>query len=475
VRLSIPDFSIARVLIVGDVMLDRYWYGAAARISPEAPVPVVRVGEIEERAGGAGNVALNIASLGATATVLGYTGDDEAAVLLHTLLTRRGVDCRFTRVSNKATITKLRVVSRHQQLIRLDFENGFAYENPEPLVAEYLRALPAADVVILSDYGKGTLSSTGTLIQHARAACKPVMIDPKGTDFDRYRGATAITPNQAEFEAVVGSCAGEDDLIDKGHELLKELSLEALLITRSEKGVLLLRAGCKPLNFPTRARDVFDVTGAGDTVIGVLGAGLAAGLQCADATGIANLAAGVVVSKLGTATVTVRELHAAMHEHEPLPRGIVSEQELIPLLERARATGERLVMTNGCFDILHAGHVAYLSKAAQLGDRLLVAVNDDDSVRRLKGSNRPVNSVMQRMAVLAGLESVDWVVSFSEDTPQRIIESLRPNVLVKGGDYRLEEIVGADTVRVCGGEVVTLPYIDGYSTSAIIDAIRKHP
>ncbi len=455
-------------------MLDRYWYGAAARISPEAPVPVIRVGEMEERAGGAGNVALNIASLGATATVLGYTGDDEAAVSLRSLLTRHGVHCRFTRVPNNATITKLRVVSRHQQLIRLDFENSFAQENPDALVAEYLRALPAADVIILSDYGKGTLNSCGALIQHARAACKPLLIDPKGTDFGRYHGATAITPNQAEFEAVVGDCAGEDDLVDKGYELLKELALKALLITRSEKGVLLLRAGCKPVNLPTRARDVFDVTGAGDTVIGVLGAGLAAGLPFADATGIANLAAGVVVSKLGTATATVRELYAAMHEHEPLSRGIVSEQELAPLLERARAAGERVVITNGCFDILHAGHVAYLSKAAQLGDRLVVAVNDDDSVRRLKGSHRPVNPVMQRMVVLAGLESVDWVVSFSEDTPQRIIESLRPDVLVKGGDYRLEEIVGADAVRTCGGKVVTLPYIDGCSTSAIIAAIRKH-
>jgi D-beta-D-heptose 7-phosphate kinase/D-beta-D-heptose 1-phosphate adenosyltransferase len=359
-------------------------------------------------------------------------------------------------------------------LIRLDFETGFSAVAPERLLDLYRQALPTAELVILSDYGKGTLIEMATLIEQARAAGKPVLIDPKSFDFSRYRGASVITPNQAEFEAVVGVCQNEQALVDKGRELLTELSLEALLITRSEKGMLLVRANAKPLNFPTHARDVFDVTGAGDTVIGVLGAGMAAGLELPQATALANIAAGVVVGKLGTATASVRELHAAMHEHEPLPRGIVSEQELIALLKRARGSGERVVMTNGCFDILHAGHVEYLSKAAQLGDRLVVAVNDDASVRRLKGVARPVNSVAQRMAVLAGLESVDWVVAFTEDTPLRMIQALRPDVLVKGGDYRTEDIAGAQTVRECGGEVVVLEYMDGCSTSAIIDAIRTH-
>lgn len=460
--------------MVGDVMLDRYWYGATSRISPEAPVPVIKVGEIEERPGGAGNVALNIAALGGGATVQGFTGDDEAADSLQTSLTGHGVHCRFIRIPGNATITKLRVISRHQQLIRLDFEKGFAGVDAERLLEAYRRALREADVVILSDYGKGTLHEATALIEHARNARKPVLVDPKGADFSRYRGATAITPNQAEFEAVAGFCGNEDDLITRGERMLAGLELEALLITRGEKGMLLLRAGRESLNFATHARDVFDVTGAGDTVIGVLGAALAAGLDFSEATGLANAAAGLVVRKLGTATVSVQELSAAMHEHEPLPRGILSEQQLIPLLDQARANGERVVMTNGCFDILHAGHVAYLSKAAQLGDRLVVAVNDDDSVRRLKGLPRPVNPVAQRMAVLAGLESVDWVVPFTEDTPLRIIEALRPDILVKGGDYRPEHIVGGKSVRDTGGEVVVLEYIDGCSTSQIIDAIRKH-
>jgi D-beta-D-heptose 7-phosphate kinase / D-beta-D-heptose 1-phosphate adenosyltransferase len=469
----IPDFSSARIVVVGDLMLDRYWYGATSRISPEAPVPVIKVGEVEERPGGAGNVALNITALGGVATVLGFTGDDEAAVSLHGLLTRRGVHCHFTRLWNSATVTKLRVVSRHQQLIRLDFEDGFADAGRDALLDAYQQALMEADLVILSDYGKGTLREVAALIGVAQQAGKPVLVDPKGTDFRRYRGAYAITPNQAEFEAVVGPCADEKDLIDRGQALVAELALEALLITRSDKGMLLLRAGREAVKFTTHAREVFDVTGAGDTVIGVLGTALAAGSDICQATGLANLAAGVVVRKLGTATTTTRELHAAMYEHEALPRGIVSEHELIPLLHHARASGERVVMTNGCFDILHAGHVAYLSRAARLGDRLVVAVNDDNSVRRLKGAQRPVHSVRQRMAVLAALESVDWVVSFAEDTPQRIIEALRPDILVKGGDYRAEDVLGGDSVRANGGEVVVLEYIDGCSTTAIIDAIRK--
>jgi D-beta-D-heptose 7-phosphate kinase/D-beta-D-heptose 1-phosphate adenosyltransferase len=473
-RATIPDFSKARVLVVGDVMLDRYWYGATSRISPEAPVPVIKVGEVEERAGGAGNVALNVAALGACATVLGYSGDDEAATLLQALLNQRGVDSRLIRVPDNGTITKLRVISRHQQLIRLDFENGFGNVDSEALLDVYQQALRQADVVILSDYGKGTLRHAAVLIGRARAIGKPVLIDPKGADFSRYRGATAITPNQAEFEMVVGSCANEEELVERGETMLLNLGLQALLITRSEKGMFLLRADRKPVNFPTHARDVYDVTGAGDTVIGVLGAALAAGLQFPEAADLANVAAGVVVGKLGTATVTVRELHAAMTAHEPLPRGIISEHELLALLARARASGERVVMTNGCFDILHAGHVAYLSKAAQLGDRLVVAVNDDDSVARLKGLHRPVNPLAQRMAVLAGLESVDWVVPFSEDTPLRMIGALRPDVLVKGGDYRPEDIVGGEWVMKNGGEVVVLEYIDGCSTRAMIDAIRKH-
>ncbi len=473
-KIQIPDFSKSKVLVVGDIMLDRYWHGATSRISPEAPVPVVNVSSVEERAGGAGNVALNIAALGGSVSVQAMVGVDEVAASLNNMLAAEGVDCQFIATEKCPTITKLRVVSRHQQLIRLDFEDGFAHANHDELIKIYSKALAACEVVVFSDYGKGTLQAVQELIRLARAADKTVLVDPKGSDFSRYQHASLITPNQQEFEAVVGPCIDTDEMAAKGQQLLNELDLAALLITRSEKGVLLLQRDAAPLALPTRAREVYDVTGAGDTVIAALAASLAAGVDISEATALANIAAGVVVGKLGTATSTVQELQSAMFDHEPLMRGIVDESELQRLMQSAKASGERVVMTNGCFDILHAGHVAYLSQARDLGDRLIVAVNDDDSVRQLKGADRPVNGLMQRMAVLAGLESVDWVLPFSEDTPARLIEQIVPDILVKGGDYDPDTIVGGDVVRQHGGEVVVMDFIDGCSTTEIINAIRKN-
>lgn len=474
-KLRIPDFSGRQILVVGDLMLDRYWTGPTGRISPEAPVPVTRVDEEFQRPGGAGNVALNATSLDSAALLLGYVGDDPEAQLLQSGLEEAGVSCRFETLPGQRTITKLRVLSRSQQLMRLDFETGFAEVDKTALIQQYSNALPDCAVVVLSDYGKGTLSDPQAMISLARDAGIPVLVDPKGEDFTKYRNASLITPNQSEFEAVVGPCADDAELLAKGEQLRAELNLEALLITRSERGMVLLQKSRTPVTLATRAREVFDVTGAGDTVIGTLAAAIAAGADYESAMNLANLAAGVVVRKVGTATASVAELQRAMLEHEPLPRGVISEDELADMLAVAKANGERIVMTNGCFDILHAGHVAYLSSAADLGDRLIVAVNDDESVRKLKGEDRPVNNVGQRMAVLSGLESVDWVLPFSEDTPARLIKRLLPNVLVKGGDYAPEDIAGSDTVLEHGGSVQVLDFIDGLSTSAIIAAIKKRP
>ena len=470
---KIPDFTKASILVVGDLMLDRYWYGDTTRISPEAPVPVVHVGDTEERAGGAGNVALNISSLGAKATVIGLTGDDEAANSLQHLLERKGVACCFEKLPGYATVTKLRILSRHQQLIRMDFEDGFCGYDPKGLLARYEQELPAADVVVLSDYGKGSLQIVEQLIALARDKDKPVVIDPKGTDFYRYRGATLLTPNLSEFEAVVGVCAGDEDIEQKGEQLRRELDLQALLVTRSERGMSLIRDQHKPLHIPTRAREVYDVTGAGDTVISVLAAALAAGEDLADAMSLANLAAGIVVGKLGTATASVPELQRALREESAVSRGVVSEQLLLDLVKVAKAHGETIVMTNGCFDILHKGHVQYLQQARQLGDRLIVAVNSDESVRQLKGAGRPINPLASRMTVLAALECVDWVVDFGEATPERLICSVLPQVMVKGGDYRPDEIAGGRCVQQAGGQVVVLEFVEGHSTTRTINAIRQ--
>ncbi|MFT3759901.1 D-glycero-beta-D-manno-heptose-7-phosphate kinase [Thauera sp.] len=309
---SLPEFSRGRLVIVGDVMLDRYWHGSTNRISPEAPVPVVKVEADEYRAGGAGNVALNAAMLGTNTELVALVGRDEAAQRLREKLEAGQVACRLLEAPQHPTITKLRIISRHQQLIRLDFEDSFAVLESAGIEQAFGDTLPGAGAAVLSDYGKGTLAQAGSLIRSARERGVPVVVDPKGTDFGRYRGATVITPNMSEFEAVVGHCADEAALRERGEALRASLQLNAVLITRSERGMTLLQAGQAPLDLPTRARDVFDVTGAGDTVVAVLGAGLACGLALAEATAVANVAAGIVVGKLGTATVSPEELAAAL-------------------------------------------------------------------------------------------------------------------------------------------------------------------
>lgn len=467
---QLPEFAGHRILVTGDVMLDRYWSGATERVSPEAPVPVVQVGETEERPGGAANVAVNLAALGAAATLLGLVGTDAEARRLSALLQGLRIDDALLARTEAPTVTKLRVLSRHQQLIRLDFERGFGADAAHALAERFEAALPGHAVAIASDYGKGALAEIPRLIAAARAAELPLLVDPKGRDFARYRGAWALTPNRAEFEAVVGTCADAAAFAERGERLREELGLQVLLVTRGEEGMTLIEAGKPALHLPASAREVADVTGAGDTVIAVFAAAIASALPPTEAAAIANVAAGIVVGRVGAASVTPVELKLALHAHG---RGPVDEATLLALVAEARRRGERIVMTNGCFDLLHAGHVRYLAQARALGDRLIVAVNDDASVRRLKGAGRPVVPLEDRMAVLAALADVDWVVAFGEDTPAGLIEAVAPDVLVKGGDYRPEDIAGAAAVRRGGGEVKVLPLFAGRSTSGLIERIRK--
>lgn len=472
-QLTLPDFSQARVLVAGDLMLDRYWYGQTGRISPEAPVPVVHVGDVEERPGGAANVALNVAALQGHAEVLGLTGDDASADTLESQLAEHGVACRLHRVVGHPTICKLRVLSRRQQLIRMDFEEPFTAADQGALLEPFRAAVRDASVVILSDYAKGALAESRAMIEVAHAAGCRVLVDPKGADFARYAGADLVTPNLGEFEAVVGRCLDDDTLVERARVLMAEHRFGALLVTRGERGMTLVSSDGPALHLPAHAREVYDVTGAGDTVISVLAAALAAGSDLQVATALANIAAGLVVGKVGTATVTQAELRHALHGLREADQGPVTEERLLELVADARARGERVVLTNGCFDLLHAGHVAYLQQARKLGDRLIVAVNDDASVSRLKGPERPLTPVQQRMEVLAALAAVDYVVPFSEDTPGRLIAAVVPDVLVKGGDYDPDTIVGADVVRSNGGEVVVLDFVDGVSTTGIVERIRR--
>ena len=472
-KLSMPRFNQAAVLVVGDVMLDRYWHGGTSRISPEAPVPVVKVEQIEDRPGGAANVALNIAALGAPACLVGVTGDDEAAESLANSLQGAGVRALFQRIAHQPTIVKLRVMSRHQQLLRIDFEEPFATD-ALALGDQVEALLEGIKVLVLSDYGKGALQNHQVLIQAAKARNIPVLADPKGKDFSVYRGASLLTPNRSEYETIVGGCADEHELVSKGAALMADLDLGALLVTRGEHGMTLLRPGHPAMHLPARAREVFDVTGAGDTVISTLAASIAAGEELPHAVALANLAAGIVVGKLGTAAISAPELRRAIQRSEGSERGVLGLEQLLLAIDDARAHNESTGCTNGCSDILHAGHVTYLEQASAQGDRLIVAVNDDASVSRLKGPGRPINSVDRRVAVLAGLGAVDWVISFSEGTPENLLAQVKPDVLVKGGDYSVDQVVGADIVSAYGGTVKVLGLVENSSTTAIVEKIRNN-
>lgn len=476
--IGLPDFQGVPVLVAGDVMLDRYWHGDTGRISPEAPVPVVRVNDSSERPGGAGNVALGLAALGAAVTLIGVTGDDRAGHALRSGLEASGITPRLLTDPKRSTVTKLRVMSRNQQLIRLDSEDPAdavgAYDE-DAFLADFTRILPSVRAVVLSDYGKGALTRIPAMVQAAGKAGVPVLADPKGRDWEKYRGVDVLTPNLAELNAMVEPCPDLQSLVARGEAIRSELNLGGLLVTRSEHGMLLLRGGCEPLALPARAREVFDVTGAGDTVISTLAAAVAAGGDMADGARLANMAAGLAVARSGTASITSEELQDELHaeHHAQLTSGMVSQPELLKLLASCRSRGKSIVMTNGCFDLLHAGHVEYLQKARALGDVLVVAVNDDASVRRLKGSGRPLNPAEQRMRVLAALESVDYVTPFSSDTPAELIARVCPDKLVKGGDYHPNEVAGQESVRAAGGEVVVLDYLGGYSTTGLIERIRE--
>lgn len=469
-KITLPNFESIHVLVYGDLMVDRYFHGDATRISPEAPVPVVHVSEVEVRPGGAANVAQNIAALGGKVTLCGLVGQDPVAKELQQCLDQSRIDCKFLALPNYPTITKLRVMGRHQQLIRMDFEKEYEMEmDDDALFADYCETLKTVQLVVLSDYSKGSLTHVERLIQAANKLNIPVLIDPKHKAYSRYAGAMMLTPNLKEFESVVGPCRHLTEITQKAHELLKKEHIENLLVTLGKDGMLFIAREKEAVHFHAQALDVFDVTGAGDTVIAVLAAGIAAGMPILSAIELANVAAGIVVGKSGAQAVTVAELELKLLPSQDLSHGILDEKKLILMTAQARERGEKIVMTNGCFDILHVGHVQYLAKAKALGHRLIVAVNDDDSVRRLKGDDRPLNNIVARMTVLAALGCVDWVIPFSEDTPARLVAAINPDILVKGGDYQIHQIAGSEHVLQNGGEVLTIPLTEGYSTTKLIE------
>ena len=460
--------SKGNVLVFGDVILDKYISGNVDRVSPEAPVPVLKPSKEEIRLGGAANVALNLSSLGSNTTLIGVTGRDDSSIQINELLKKNNIKNALTK-SNNPTITKLRLLAAQQQLIRIDNEEEFSEADWKSSLSSYKKQikLKKNQVLIISDYDKGTLRDIPLLIKEAKKLNKIILVDPKGDDFSKYKSANIITPNFHEFERVVGKTRGEADVTRKGKELIKSLQLTSLLITRGSEGMTLLESINGRINredFPTEAKDVFDVSGAGDTVIASIAAGLAGGFSLSESIKLANIAAGIVVGKTGTASVSQVEIGPLLNETE----SYMSLDQAKSYANDIHNRNKKIVFTNGCFDILHAGHVEYLEAAKALGDKLIIGINSDQSVKSLKGKNRPLNTLLHRAKVLASLKCVDKVVVFEDLTPIKLIKALKPDVLVKGGDYKIKQIVGYEEVTRSGGKVVTVPLVKGLSTTKII-------
>jgi D-beta-D-heptose 7-phosphate kinase / D-beta-D-heptose 1-phosphate adenosyltransferase len=468
------DWRRKRVLVVGDVMLDRYIWGHVERISPEAPVPVVSALHSNERPGGAANVAMNIAGLGATAWLFGFCGEDADHGVLEQSLKESSVEPHLTQVAGHPTTTKLRILSGRQQMLRLDTErtDGYPAAAYAALLTAAEAAMEGADAVVLSDYAKGVLSEEvcRRVIAAARQRRVPVLVDPKRKDLGRYRGATTICPNRSELAAATGTPAeNQEELLAAGQKLSAALELDYMTATLSEKGIAVLRENSRYIA-PARARQVFDVSGAGDTVIATLALGVSSGLEIETAVQLANVAAGIVVGKVGTVPVTRDELLTHL-----TPEIDLHAQEKVLTLDHLkvraaawRSAGDRIVFTNGCFDLLHIGHVTLLEDARREGDRLVVGINSDASVRGLKGPARPIVGERERARILAALAAVDAVVTFGEPTPLELILELRPDVIVKGGDYDESTVVGAKEVRSWGGRVKIVPIVEGFSTTRLI-------
>jgi D-beta-D-heptose 7-phosphate kinase/D-beta-D-heptose 1-phosphate adenosyltransferase len=469
------EWACKRLLVVGDVMLDKYIWGEVGRISPEAPVPVVRATHHCEQPGGAANVAMNLARLGAQTRLIGFTGGDEDERLLAESLRSNGISPDFIVSDEFPTTTKQRILGGRQQMLRLDSERLDARPQGDcqRLMEAALAQLPGCHAVVLSDYAKGVLTPEvcQAVIQAARKLDIPVLVDPKSADFSRYRGATAICPNLGELSAAVHFDSGDlNILLNEAETMVPALDIKFLIATLGEKGIALVRPGNRFIA-PAMARQVFDVSGAGDTVAAVLALCMATGLDPETAVQVANIAAGIVVGKAGTMPVEKYELLAALAPEIALSAEdkVVTRQELATRVALWKANGERVAFTNGCFDLLHIGHITVLEQARRFGDRLIVAINSDASVSGLKGPGRPIVGERERARVLAALAAVDAVVIFGAPTPLELILATRPDVIVKGGDYDADAIVGAREVQSWGGQVKIVPLVAGYSTTRLIE------
>lgn len=468
---SIPDLSSSKILVCGDIILDKYWYGPTNRISPEAPVPVIKVDSEEYRLGGAANVACNLSSLGCNVTLMGFIGDDYQGEFIINELEKKGIKNKLLINSQIKTTTKLRIISRNMQLIRLDFEENVDINSQYLLVEKFKEIVEDFDLVIFSDYAKGALFKINELIKLCIKFKIKTLVDPKQKRFEIYQGATFLKPNFSEFLEMVGKVSNDDQLRKKAFHLIRNLNLEALIITRGSKGISLFEKGDKVFEQNSCASEVFDVTGAGDTVLAVLGAFMACGFDLKKSIYFANKAAGIVVGRSGTSYVSIHDLHNL----NLFTDKVLSKRQLgqIIKIEREKKKDLKIVFTNGCFDIIHSGHINYLKAAKKLGDILILALNSDSSVKRLKGKKRPINKLEDRINVLSAIDFIDYLIVFDDDTPLKIIEILKPDILVKGSDYNISEIAGAEFTINNGGIVKLIELTQDLSTTKIIKRLKS--
>ncbi len=481
---NIKSFSEVRILIIGDIMLDRYIWGDSVRISPEAPIPVFTVQKRSESLGGAGNVAANLAGLECNVTIIGVRGQDKAGDDLEKIFKEKNIRSRLCRDNLRPTITKTRIIARGQQLMRLDEEKiiecGKALKNE--IKKRFEEEIIHHDLVIISDYGKGLFQTPDlcqTIIQKCRQLNISVFVDPKNRDWSIYRNATCITPNYAEFKLISKSLNEKKQDLKAAVDIRKKYELDWLLITRGAKGIWIIDNHDDLIEIPSVAREVFDVSGAGDTVISTLAAGFASGLKFKSAAELANTAAGIVVGKIGTQPINRDELVLSSqipctgssmgNNGKNRIQKIMSREAAVFTIQTWRSSGDKIVFTNGCFDLLHPGHIHLIHQARSLGNRLIVGINSDASVKRLKGDTRPILSQNDRSVILSALFSVDLIVIFEEDTPLELIKVLQPDILVKGSDYTPDTIVGRDIVESYGGQVCVVPLLQNYSTTGITE------
>jgi D-beta-D-heptose 7-phosphate kinase/D-beta-D-heptose 1-phosphate adenosyltransferase len=479
-HIDISKFENCHILVVGDLMIDEYLWGNTDRISPEAPVQIVLVESEEYTLGGSGNVVNNLVALGAQVSAVGVIGTGSNGKLLRGKLEQLGIDTQgIIEEPNRLTTKKTRILAAHQQVLRIDRETKreISDRTLEAVLRSAQKIIPDVDVVLIADYGKGlvTQSLISKLTETARNHGKLTIADPVGLDFSKYSGINAITPNKKEASWAAGVEIVDDaTLFDAGRRLLQTTGIDQIIITCGKDGMVYFEPNAQPQKIPTKVRQVYDVSGAGDTVLALIGLAIASGYSFNEAAAVANTAAGIVVGKVGTATVSKKELAAAL---QPIPDEIASKhinfEELSALTRELKKRSNRIVLTNGCFDLLHVGHVKLLSASKQFGDILIVAIDDDDSVRRLKGGDRPVIGVDERVRIISALNSVDYVIVFSSGQLDQIIETVRPDVLTKGSDYESEQVYGREIVERHGGRVELIPITENISSTQIINNIKK--